>query len=200
MPRAKQRTPALRGHLLDVAVDVLAAKDVAGFTTRRVAAEAGTSAPAVYELFGDKAGLIREVFFEGFRRLAAALEPIRPTDDPRADLLRTIASFRRFLHENPVLADVMFSRPFSDFSPGPEERAAGAGVRERVIETVRHNNAAGLMEGDPTDIAHAVLALVLGLAAAERTSRLGTSKASVNRRWKLAIDALLAGFAPTEHG
>jgi hypothetical protein len=73
-------------------------------------------------------------------------------------------------------------------------------VRERVIETVRHNNAAGLMEGDPTDIAHAVLALVLGLAAAERTSRLGTSKASVNRRWKLAIDALLAGFAPTEHG
>jgi hypothetical protein len=30
-----------------------------------------TSVPAVYELFGDKAGLVREIFFEGFRRLGA---------------------------------------------------------------------------------------------------------------------------------
>ena len=42
---------------------------IAGFTTRRVAQEAETSTPAVYELFGDKAGLVREVFFEGFRLL-----------------------------------------------------------------------------------------------------------------------------------
>ena len=33
---------------------------------------AQTSTPAVYELFGDKAGLVREVFFEGFRLLRAA--------------------------------------------------------------------------------------------------------------------------------
>src|SRR5215467_676533 len=60
MPRAKQRTAALRDRVLQVAVAMLASDGVAGFTTRRVAERAATSTPAVYELFGDKAGLVRE--------------------------------------------------------------------------------------------------------------------------------------------
>jgi AcrR family transcriptional regulator len=48
---------------------MLATEGVAGFTTRRLAAAASTSTPAVYELFGDKAGLLRELFYEGFRQL-----------------------------------------------------------------------------------------------------------------------------------
>lgn len=66
MPRAKQRTPELREHLLEVAIATLAEDGFTGFTTRRVAERAGTSVPAVYELFVDKAGLVRAVFFEGF--------------------------------------------------------------------------------------------------------------------------------------
>ena len=67
-----------------------------GFTTRRVAEQASTSTPAVYELFGDKAGLVREVFFEGFRLLAADLEAFEPGEDPRADLVDLLQGFRRF--------------------------------------------------------------------------------------------------------
>ena len=69
MPRAKQRTPEMRERVLQAAMDMLASDGVAEFTTRRLAQHAGTSTPAVYELFGDKAGLVREVFFEGFRLL-----------------------------------------------------------------------------------------------------------------------------------
>ena len=64
MPRPKQRTEQLREHIVQVAIATLTADGVGGFTTRRVAEHAQTSPPAVYELFGDKAGLIREVFFE----------------------------------------------------------------------------------------------------------------------------------------
>ena len=74
MPRPKQRTPELRDHVLHVALATLAADGVTGFTTRNVARQAQTSTPAVYELFGDKAGLVREVFFEG---VPAAGEPSR---------------------------------------------------------------------------------------------------------------------------
>ncbi len=69
MPRTKQRTPELRAHVLAIAVDLLTTQGAAGFTARSIAREAETSTPAVYELFGDKSGLVREVFFEGFRRL-----------------------------------------------------------------------------------------------------------------------------------
>ncbi|HKH51091.1 MAG TPA: TetR family transcriptional regulator, partial [Mycobacterium sp.] len=47
MPRAKQRTPELRDHLLEVAIATLSEEGIARFTTRRVAERAGTSVPAV---------------------------------------------------------------------------------------------------------------------------------------------------------
>ncbi len=196
MPRAKQRTPELRAHLLEVALAVLARDGVAGFTTRRVATEADTSPPAVYELFGDKAGLVREVFFEGFRRLRAELEEVPVTDDPVADLLALAAVLRRFAGEQPVLAEVMFSRPFAHFDPTPDESEAGAGVRRLIVRTVRRAVADGRIEGDATDVAHGLLALVLGLAAAEQAGRLGTSRASRDRRWRTSLAALLRGYAP----
>ena len=195
MPRAKQRTPELRDHLLRVAVDVLTRDGVAGFTTRRVAQEASTSPPAVYELFGDKAGLVREVFFEGFRLLRARLEVVPVTADARADLLALAAALRRFVADEPVLAEVMFSRPFAAFDPGPDDAEAGAGVRRLIVGTVRRAVDDGQLRGDPTDVSHGLLALALGLAAAEQAGRLGTSPASRDRRWAAALDALLTGYA-----
>lgn len=197
MPRAKQRTPALRDHVLQVAVDTLVRDGVTGFTTRKVAVGADTSTTAVYELFGDKAGLVREVFFEGFRLLHRHFDLLEETDDPRADLLAVITSYRTFARANPVLTELMFSRPFADFDPGPAERRAGDVVRRFVVRRIRRCVDAGVLAGDETDVAHAVLALTLGLAAAENASRLGTSRASVDRRWSLAADALLDGFRPT---
>ncbi len=161
--------------MLHVALATLAAEGVTGFTTRKVAQQAQTSTPAVYELFGDKAGLVREVFFEGFRLLGRHLG--------------------RLVRANPVLADVMFSRPFADFDPGPAELRAGAAVREFIVGRVRRCTAAGILRGDDTDIAHVLVALARGLAAQEAAGWLGTSRASMDRRWNLAIRAVLDGLS-----
>lgn len=196
MPRPKTRTPELRDHLLQVALDTLAREGVGGFTTRKVASEAATSPPALYELFGDKAGLLREVFFEGFRMLRRDFDALEPSDDPVADLVRLVERFRGFVRARPVLAELMFSRPFAAFEPGPDEARAGSAVREFIVGRVQRCIDAGRLEGDATDIAHALLALSLGLANAEAASRLGTRKASVERRWSGAVRALLRGYAP----
>ena len=121
MPRAKQRTPELRDRLLDVAITTLSEEGIARFTTRRVAERAGTSVPAVYELFADKAGLVRAMFFEGFRLLGSELAKVPVTDDPVADLERLVPVFRLFCRAYPRLAQVMFSRPFADFEPGRDD-------------------------------------------------------------------------------
>lgn len=196
MPRAKQRTPELRDHVLRVAVGMLADEGVAGFTTRRVAREAHTSPPAVYELFGDKAGLVREMFFEGFRLLRRRFDQLAEGDDPCVALVGVIRSIRMFVRENPVLAEVMFSRPFADFDPGPSEAKAGSAVRVFVVERVRRCIDAGLLAGDETDIAHVLVSMTQGLAATEVAGWLGTSRASVDRRWNLAIHAFLDGLHP----
>jgi AcrR family transcriptional regulator len=223
MPRLKQRTDTLRERGLASALAVLAEEGVAGLTTRTVARRAEASVPAIYEVFGDKAGLIRELFFHGFRVLGddlaaatanprdAAQAPTDPHDAAEAttdphdaaeattdplDALRRIAqAFRRFVVANPVLAQVMFSRPFADFDPTPEDHKAGIKVRKIFVRCVRDAVDAGPLSGDPTDIAHVFFEFVQGLAAAESAQRLGASPASVDRRWRLGLDALLKGLS-----
>jgi AcrR family transcriptional regulator len=196
MPPAKRRTAALKERLLLGAVDLLADAGASGFTARSLAARADTSAPAVYELFGDKSGVVRAVYFEGFRLLAAGLREVTETDDAVADLRVLAATYRRFVVGRRELAEVMFSRPFSDFSPGADELQATSSVRVCIVERVRRCVEAGAFVGDETDLAHVFVALVQGLAFAEAAGRLGTSRASVDRRWRAALEALFAGFAP----
>jgi AcrR family transcriptional regulator len=196
MPRAKQRTPELRDRVLQVAVAMLASDGVGGLTTRRVAERAATSTPAVYELFGDKAGLVREMFLEGFRLLRRRFDQLKDTDDPRADLVRVVGVLRGFVRESPALAELMFSRPFADFDPGPSGLDAGSDVRTYVVGHVRRCIDAGILAGDETDIAHVLVSLTQGLAATEAAGWLGRSTASVNRRWDLGLRAVLDGLRP----
>jgi AcrR family transcriptional regulator len=194
MPRAKQRTPQLRDRVLAVAVDLLAEEGHAGLTTRSLAARADTSAPALYELFGDKSGVVRELYFEGFRLLSEELSALSDTSDPVADLWTLAAAYRRFVRVNRELAEVMFSRPFTDFSPGPDELAATSSVRLLIVGRVRRSIEAGRLRGDETDVAHVLVGLIQGMAFAEVAGRLGTSTESVERRWRLAIGTVLNGF------
>jgi AcrR family transcriptional regulator len=186
MPRAKLRTPELREQLVVAAIDTLAIDGIAGFTTRRVAGLAATSASAVYELFGDRAGLLREVYFEGFRRLRTALG-VEPTERPGRDLLELAMRFADWARANPALVEIMFTRPFADFAPGARELEAVTSVRDLVVERVRRCVADGIMRGDPATLGHAVVALAQGLAAQERAGWLGNSTEAVERRWRGAF-------------
>jgi AcrR family transcriptional regulator len=190
----KQRTDALLERGVASALAVLAEEGVAGLTTRTVARRANASVPAIYEVFGDKTGLIREVFFQGFRMLGDDLSALVPTEDPLEDLRRLAETFRQFVVANPVLAQIMFSRPFADFDPTANDDKAGVKVRKIFVRHVRAAVDAGLFAGDPTDIAHIFFAFVDGLAAAEAARRLGASKQSVDRRWRLGLNALIDGL------
>lgn len=194
VPRLKQRTEALHERGVASALAVLAEEGAAGLTTRSVARRAAASVPAIYEVFGDKAGLIREVFFEGFRMLGDQLSSLPPADDPLEALQRLCESFRAFVLANPVLAQTMFSRPFIDFEPTEDDNKAGLEVSKIFVRHARDAVDAGLLTGDPTDIAHLFFAFAQGLAAAEGANRLGGSKQSVDRRWRLGLNALVQGL------
>jgi AcrR family transcriptional regulator len=191
----RQRTDALRERGVASALAVLAEEGVAGLTTRSVARRAEASLPAMYEVFGDKAGLIREVFFEGFRMLGDDLSALPADTDPRAALRDLAEAFRRFVVTHPVLAQTMFSRPFVDFDPTKDETRAGVTVRRVFVRRVRDAVDAGVLVGDPTDIALVFFAYVEGMAAAEGARRLGSSKQSVDRRWRLGLNALIEGLS-----
>jgi AcrR family transcriptional regulator len=200
VPKPKQRTPELGEQVLAAALRIVGRDGVTALTARRLAEEADTSPPAVYELYGNKTGVVRAIFCSGFEQLGAALSELLPGENPVEDLVALTQRYRGFIVEHPALAAVMFSRPFAIFDPAPEEAAAGAAVRERFVAAVRRAIASGHLRGDPTDVAHACVALVHGLAAAESAQRLGSSAAAVERRWDVAVRALLRGFAAAPIG
>ena len=135
------------------------------------------------------------MFFEGFRRLRRRFGQLAETGDPRADLVEVLVTFRGFAADHPELADVMFSRPFADFGPGPDKRAPAP----RCASSSSPGSSAASTRAcwrDATDIAHVLLAVGQGLAGQETAGWLGTSRSSVDRRWALAVGAVLDGLRP----
>ena len=67
-------------------------------------------------------------------------------------------------------------------------------MRSLIVERVRRCIDAGLMHGDEADIALVLIALTEGLATAESSDRLGSTRKSIDRRWALAVNAALDGL------
>ncbi|MFG2250870.1 TetR/AcrR family transcriptional regulator [Spirillospora sp. NPDC048823] len=197
MGRKKRRTEALRGELLEVAAGLLASGGSGAVTTRAVAAGAGSSQAAVNELFGGKAGLARALFAEGFRRLAGELRALETSGDAEADVLDLALAVRSFAHRCPHLYEVMFSRPFADFRPGPQDARAAEEIYGIVVGRVAAALGPGRADGTAKDAAIGLFATVQGLAGLESSGLLGSGPESADRRFRFAVTAAIRGFVDT---
>jgi hypothetical protein len=118
--------------------------------------------PAVYGIFTDRAGLVCAMFFEGFRWLGAELAEVPETDDPIGG---RCGGDRGVLSVLPGVSEA----GAGDVHPAVRGLRAGrsrreCSVREVFIGRTRRCVNEGLLDGDPTDIAHVLLALAQGLA------------------------------------
>jgi AcrR family transcriptional regulator len=197
--RPRTHDEKLRLRLLDEGGRLLAEQGPASLTVRRLAERAGTSPSAVYSLFGDKWGLVDEMFREGFRRFAERIAALERTDDPFADLNAIGEAFRANARANPHLYDLMFGRPFPEFLPGQETRAVAMGTFGALVEATARCVGAGLLEGDPLTLATIFFGLVHGLTSLELTGGLPSAE-QADVAWRRARRALYEGLrrVPTE--
>jgi AcrR family transcriptional regulator len=197
MGRPRVRNEELRERLLDGALRLVADGGPTALTTRAVAASAGSSLAAVDELFGGKAGLVRAMFVEGFDRLAAAMAALPEPADPEAGVVEMADAFRAFALEHRQLFDVMFSRPYAEFGPVPDElagyRATGRVIRARIDALLGTTAPAAVRK----DAALALTAALHGLARMELAGILGSGPTSIARRWHITVLATARGLAPT---
>ncbi|MGP4028935.1 TetR/AcrR family transcriptional regulator [Actinomadura sp. 3N407] len=194
MGRKKRRTDALRGELLGVAAGLLASGGSGAVTTRAVAAGAGSSQAAVNELFGGKAGLARALFAEGFARLAGELRALETSGDAEADVLDLALAVRSFAHRCPHLYEVMFSRPFAEFSPGPQDARAADEIYGIVVGRVAAALGHGRAKGTAKDAAIGLFATVQGLIGLESSGLLGSGPESADHRFRFVLTAALRGL------
>lgn len=198
MPRPKLRDEDLRDRLVTAGLEVLLAEGPIAVTARHVATAAGTSTAALYELFGDKGGLIREVFFEGFEQLASRLDAVETSDDARADVLAVLAEVRAMALESPMLHGLMTGRPFVEFDPSDVDAVAAKRVYRNIVRRVRRWAADAPVE--PVDSATVLVAANNGVIDAQLSGVLASSPQRCDQRWHLAMTALLDGLSGERGG
>ena len=171
MPRPREYDDQLRVRLIEEAARLLVEEGPAAVTTRRVAAAVGTSTTAIYSLVGSKDDLVQAVCDEGFARLAAHLAAVEVSDDPLVDIHRMADAYFDMALESPALYRVMFDRT------GPEmvedDPRPGAETLTTLVHAVRRAVDAGLLRGEPFDLAVQLWALGHGVVSLALTGMLG---------------------------
>ncbi len=115
-------------HLINSALELLAAEGAASLRVRRIAEAAGVSTMAVYSGFGSLQGLLEQLYKRGFSLLEDEMKRANTTDQPIAAIEALGLAYRRFALGNPGLYALMFEHPLLDFDPSPA-------LRQQALET-----------------------------------------------------------------
>ncbi len=109
MPRPKVYDDDLRRRLVSRAALMMAENGPSGLALRQLAAAEDTSTTAIYSMFDDRAGLIREVGRTAAVSFVAAQRAVPETDDPFADLLSLGRAYRGWALAHPALYLVLMA-------------------------------------------------------------------------------------------
>jgi AcrR family transcriptional regulator len=197
VPRPREYDDDLRVRLIEAAARLLGEEGPHHVTTRRVAADVGTSTTAIYSLIGSKDELFRAIFREGFQRLADHLDTVVATDDPIEDLRRLGDAYHDNAIENPHLYRVMFDCPIPEFSITEEDAEFSLSTLQVLIDGVQRCIDAGFFDGDAEHLALELWALNHGITSLAVSGVLG-----IPERARTMLDhasrAMIAGYRSTQ--
>ena len=194
MPRSETSptgdTPARdpRREILDAASALLFESGSEGLTIRRLALRCGYTAPAIYHIFGDKAGLLDALLREAIDELIARIDKVPDHPEPKERLRSQFREIVRFGREHPTnyrLIEALRPEQLPPLNFDVEETQA------RFDAPITHMMNAGSLPLDPELFRQALWALLHGLIS------LPASRPDVEWRdgfEEIAFDALLSGL------
>lgn len=194
MARPKLRTDELRDRLVVESMRLLESDGPSAIRARTVAGAAESSTAALYELFGDKSGLVRALFFESFAMLDARQRELVASGDPRTDLVALLEVTHEFALGHPMLFDLMFGRPFEEFDPTSVDVDVARDIYRRSVAAVAAWLASVGSDRSPKLAAEILVATHRGLVAADLAGTLGRSTSSRHEKYRAGVDVVLTGL------
>ena len=183
----KQPDPTVRMALIEAAARVLAGEGPNALTTRRLAAEVGTSTMAVYTYFNGMDELRHAVKAEGFERFARHLAKVKPMpEDPMTELRELGVAYFANAFENPDLYRFMFME-----KPVADDPEIGMSTFERLVEGVTRAVDAGLLEGAPWELAQQLWVCAHGVVSLAITGFL-TQAEALRTSYQMLINMYVA--------
>lgn len=200
VPRPRTHDEALRVRLLDRAGLLLSTEGAGALSLRRLAADVGTSTTAVYSLFGGKPALVRELFFEAFRRFGTRLQAVARTDDPGEDLIQLGLAYRRGALADPHLYPIMFANILPGFEPDQQVAEQALAALTPLIDAVRDGIKSGVFADVTTDtVVMSCWGLAHGMVSLELNGNT-PDDLDVGAAYERALRANLAGWRRNQTG
>ncbi|MGE0442527.1 MAG: TetR/AcrR family transcriptional regulator [Gemmatimonadales bacterium] len=184
-----------RDRILDAARHVCETHGVASLTMRRIAAQAGLTAPAIYRHFSGKEAVLEALADRANERFAGYLARVAGSGSLDA-LRRLLDRVLDFAIEDPTSYDILFfSRDRTAAHLDPEARRSPN--FRTLLRQVEACQAARRLRSDHDAITLAVTlwALVHGMIALHVQGRFGRSAGRLRVRARTALELLLTGLA-----
>jgi AcrR family transcriptional regulator len=158
----------LRQALIDAAFELIEEGGVPALTLREVARRVGVTHAAPKRHFADRGALVAALAEQGFRGLAAHVEAVRSSRQPRdsAERLRALGiAYIEYAIAHPAHLRVMFSPEIVDKSRYPDLQRAADAVHDMLHGGIEQAQRDGLLSrGDPNALAFAAWSMVHGCA------------------------------------
>ena len=181
---------------------LLAARQIAlqdgwqSVTIRKVAERIEYSPPTIYEYFVSKEDILFELYVEGFRQLALALQAARASvEDPRERLLRMADAYWDFAMGHQELYQVMFGMggvPFDCRGKLSSSHSAICTIQDALEDWIR---ATGVSLPDPQGALAIVRGLMHGLISLAVVDRIQGGAAEGKKLMRRAIADLLTSWS-----
>lgn len=181
--------------LVDAAGALLVAEGPVALTVRRISTAAGVSTMSLYDRFGDKNGVVDEVFIQGFESLTAAIHRAKDDiDDPLEALAAGLRAYRNWALANRTHCTIMFAQAVPEYEPSLAAMTVASEAFATLVAgvtTAMHSGA--LARRLPHDVAACLWAAVHGHVVLELDG--ASEKVGVTSdHFELTITTLLRGF------
>lgn len=183
----------LRQGILDDASSLLVQEGPQALSMRRVAQLVGCSTTVLYTLFGNKQGLVDELYGRGFALLRQALEAVPRSPQTLDYLLALGRAYRTFALANASYYAIMFFQVLSEYAPSETNRLLGQASFDLVEHTLQdYITATHLTGGDAREISFIIWATLHGHVGLELSHYLDAKVAE--KRFETALRTLLTGL------
>lgn len=164
-PKVKlQHNELLRRNIIEAAASILQEFGPEAVTIRRVAEKMECPTKIIYNLFGSKEGLAKELFMEGCKLLADAFQAIPMQADLKQYLLDLGQAYWNFSKDYKSYYMVMFGGAFSEFKPEEESLQAMVTALQQVTIIITKAIEQGyISEKDPLLVVNLVWASLHGV-------------------------------------
>jgi AcrR family transcriptional regulator len=188
----------LRKGILDDTSDLLMREGTTALSMRRIAQLVGCSTTVLYTMFGNKQGLVDELYLRGFDMLRQTLEAVPRCDYPQDYIHALCGAYRNFALAHSTYYAIMFLKIMPEYTPSKANLESGEKSLQLLADAVQDCVVPRLIsENEAWEIARIIWATIHGHVGLELAGHFDHPGVSPQQMLNRALQAVVEQFLLT---